>query len=94
MSMKQAREVYEMIGEDEVLQEELKVLKSEEKVIDKVLQIAEERGIDVTGEDIQALHEELVEQAEEMQEDELGEVAGGGTPRAEGVCEPVLLTSP
>ncbi len=77
MSLDEARELYEEIGENKDLQEEFEGLESEETVIDKALEIADNRGIDVSREDIEALFEELAEKAEEMDEEELEDVAGG-----------------
>ena len=45
--------------------------------IDKALEVAESQGIDVSRGDIEALFEELAQKAEEMDEEELEEVAGG-----------------
>ncbi len=87
MSLDDARELYETISENEDLQEEFEGLASEDEVIDKALEIAGNREIDVSREDVESLLKELAEKAEEMDEEELEEVAGGDSERA-GECRP------
>lgn len=85
MSMDKARQVYDTIVESEKLQEEFEGLESEAEVIKKALEIADIQGIDASREEIEALHEELAEQAEDMDEDELQDIAGGEVSRG-GDC--------
>ncbi len=82
MSLDDARELYDTIRENENLQEQFKGLESEAEVIDKALEVADTQGVDVSREDIEALLNKLTEQAEEMDEEELEDVAGGDSASA------------
>lgn len=78
MSLKDAKKLYEAIEADEQLQEEIKGIKTEEDLLEKVLKLAGQRGLEVSREDIQTLLDELASQSRELDEDELENVAGGG----------------
>lgn len=77
MSVEEARKLYRVIGEDESLQKEFSGLTSEDELADKALQLAEEKNLEVSREDIQTLLEELSEESVELDEEELENVAGG-----------------
>lgn len=84
MSVEDARELYEAIGEDESLQSRFEELESEEEVIDTMLVIGENREIDASRSDVAALFEELADKAEQLDEEELEKMAGGNSEYATG----------
>lgn len=77
MALEDAKQLYEAIAEDESLQSEFEGLESQDEVIDKALEMAESQDVDVSRSDIEALMKELADQAEELDDEELEEVAGG-----------------
>ncbi len=77
MSMEEAKKLYETIAEDEELQKELKKLESEEELFKGMLEIARQKGFEVTQSEIKDYIQQLSEKASEMDEEELEKVAGG-----------------
>lgn len=77
MSIDQARRLYEMIEKDGVLQEEFKSVSTEEGVVDKALEVADARGVDVSRADIKTLLQEMVQKNGDVDKKELEDVAGG-----------------
>lgn len=80
MSLEDAKQLYEAIAEDESLQSEFEGLESRDEVIEKMLDIGENRGFDAGRSDVEELMEELADQAGELDEEELENVAGGRNP--------------
>ncbi len=77
MSLDEAKKLYDLIDENEDLQEEFKGLESKEEVIGKALEVANNKEFDVSREDVEKLLENLAEPTGELDEEELEEVAGG-----------------
>ncbi len=78
MSMEEAKKFQKVIVEDDKLKEHFKDLESRESVLDKALEIASEKGFDVSRADLEELMDELAEKSEELGEEALENVAGGG----------------
>ncbi len=94
MSLDDARELHDTIRENEDLQKQFKGLKSEAEVINKALEVADAQGVDVSRKDIEALLNKLTEQAEEMDEEELEDVAGGDSASAGNCLIIIGVTAP
>lgn len=77
MSVEDARELYEAIGEDESLQSGFEELETQEEIIERTLEVAENQGFDVGRADVETLLQEIAEEAGELDESELENVAGG-----------------
>lgn len=77
MSLEDTRDLYKQLGKDENLQEKLESVKTAEDVIETVLEIADEKRLDVSRADIEALGEESADHTTELDEEELKNVAGG-----------------
>lgn len=86
MTVEDARELYEAIGEDESLRSNFEGLETQDEVLDTMLKVGETCGIDVSRSDVETLLEKLAEEAETMDDEELENVAGGSAPDRPGVC--------
>lgn len=95
MSVDDAKRLYEAIAEDQDLQAEFEGLETREDVLAKWLEIADREGINADQSDVEALVEELAEDPDQLDQEQLEEVAGGrstGDGNPGNRCKYSLLT--
>ena len=77
MSVEQLKKFYQQVSEDEDLQSEFEGLETMEDVMEKTVALGAEHGFEFSAEDVKTVMEQASTQAEELDEAELDDVAGG-----------------
>lgn len=86
MSVEQVKKFYEQIQEEEDLQSEFEGPETEEALVEKAVALGSEHGFEFSAEDVKTVMEQARAEAEELDEAELEDVAGG-LPSNAGVAE-------
>ena len=84
MSVEQVKEFYEQVSEDEDLQSEFEGLESEEAVVEKTVALGSEHGFEFNAEDVKNALKQARAEAEELDDADLEDVAGGSSACAGG----------